>query len=113
MPITFVDGSATIGTTEYWLASNSTTKTDQTDAAVVQVWIDFGQMASTDTYEWRVVEKVGSGTQRNVIPPQRLVGAQPSPIVTPSLVLGAGWEIGVRLVSGTARTIYWSIRKIT
>ncbi len=112
MPITIVDGSATIGTTEYWLVSNSTTKTDQTEDTFLQVWIDFGNMAAGDVYEWRVVEKVGTGSQRTVLS-GRVVGAQSSPVIIPGLIVGGGWEIGVKKISGTDRTIYWSIRKVT
>ena len=112
MPISIVNGSATIGTTEYWLASNSTTRTNQTEDVFLQVWIDFGNMAAGDVYEWRVVEKVGNGTQRNVML-GRVSGSQSSPVVITGLILGEAWEIGVRKVSGTDRVIYWSIRKVT
>lgn len=112
MPITFVNGSATIGTTEYWLASNSTTKTDQTDDVILQVWIDFGNMAAGDEYEWRVVEKVNAGTQRTVVI-GRVVGAQTSPVIIPGLVLGDAWEVGVKKIAGTDRSIAWSLRKVT
>lgn len=113
MAITLVNNSATIGVTEFWLASNSTTKTDQTEDAILQVWIDFGAMAAGDVYEWRVVEKVNAGTQRNAIEPQRLLGTQSSPVIITGLVVGDGWEIGVKKISGTDRSIAWSLRKVT
>jgi hypothetical protein len=110
--ITLVSDSATIGTTEHWLASDSTTKSDQTEDVVLQAWIDFGAMAAGDVYEWRVVEKVNAGTQRDVVV-QRVVGVQASPIIIPGFVLGDGWEIGVKKISGTDRSIAWSLRKLT
>lgn len=113
MAITFVNNSASIGTTEFWLASNSTSKTDQTDDALLQVWIDFAAMAAADIYEYRVVEKVNAGTQRNVIGPHRIVGVQSTPLIVTGLIVGDGWEVGVKKISGTDRTIAWSLRKVT
>lgn len=112
MAFTIVTGSATISTTEYWLASNSTTKTDQIDDAIHQDWIDFGAMAAGDVYEWRLVEKVNAGTQRTVIV-GRVVGAQSSPVILTGFILAEGWEIGVKKISGTDRIISWSLRKVT
>lgn len=112
MAITLVTGSAVIGTVEFFLASNSTTKTDQTDDAIHQDWIDFGAMLALDVYEWRLLEKVNLGTQRVVIV-GRVVGAQGSPCVITGFVLAEGWEIGVRKISGADRTISWSLRKVT
>lgn|SRR5574341_634744 len=113
MALTLTNNSATIGATEYWLASNSTSKTDQTDDALLQVWIDFGAMLAGDVYEWRFVEKVNAGTQRTVMGPNRVVGVQDSPVVITGMFVGEGWEIGVKKISGTDRSIAWSIRKAT
>jgi len=110
--ITVVTGSATISTTEYWLASNSTTKTDQTDDVFLQGWIDFGNMAAGDVYEWRLVEKVNAGTQRTVIT-GRVAGVQSSPVILTGFILAEGWEIGVKKISGTDRVIAWSLRKVS
>lgn len=112
MAITFVNDSATIGASEYWLASDSTTKVDQTDDCMLQAWIDFGAMAAGDVYEWRVVEKINAGTQRTVMN-GRLVGVQESPVILTGLILGDGWEVGVIKISGTDRSIAWSFRKVT
>jgi hypothetical protein len=113
MGLTLVNDAATIGTSEYWLASDSTSKTDQTDDCMLQAWIDFGAMAAGDVFEYRVVEKINAGTQRNIIGPLRLVGVQSSPVVLPALIVGDGWEIGVKKISGTDRSIAWSLRKVT
>lgn len=112
MAITLVNNSATIGTSEHYLAANSTTPTAQTDDAILQCWIDFGAMAAGDVYEWRSLEKVNAGTQRT-LQVGRVVGAQASPVVIVGLVVGDGWDIGVKKISGTDRSIAWSLRKIT
>jgi len=110
--ITLTNGSATIGLTEFFLASNSTTQTPQTTVNYLQAWIDFGNLAAGDVYEWRALEQVNAGTQRTVIL-GRVVGAQSSPVVITGFVLGEGWEIGVKKISGVDRVIAWSLRKVT
>jgi hypothetical protein len=112
MGIAFVNNSATISTTEYWLASNSTTKVDQTDDNILQVWIDFANLIAGDQYKVRLVEKINAGTQRTLFE-AILTGAQAAPWVSPSLIVGDGWEVGVIRLAGADRTVAWSLRKVT
>jgi len=110
--ITLVSDSATIGTTEYSLPADSTTLAAQTDDCVLQVWIDFANMAAGDEYLWKIYEKINAGTQR-VIAQGTVVGVQTSPVVTPSLIVGDGWDVTVDKIAGTDRSIAWSLRKLT
>jgi hypothetical protein len=112
MGIAFVNNSATISTTEYWLASNSTSKVDQTDDCILQVWIDFANMIAGDQYKVRLVEKINAGTQRTLFE-AILTGAQAGPWISPSLIVGDGWEVGVIRLAGADRTVAWSLRKVT
>jgi hypothetical protein len=114
MGITLVNDSATISTTEYSLPADTTTgvPTSQTDDCLLQVWIDFGAMAAGDEYEWRLYEKVNAGTQR-LVQVGRVMGAQSSPLVLPTLILGDGWDVTVKKIAGTDRSIGWSLRKVT
>lgn len=112
MATTLTPGSATISTTEFFLASNSTTQTPQTTTCIMQAWIDFNAMAAGDQYQITVYEKI-NGTQRAIYFAV-LQGAQSQPgFVVPSLIVGEGWDIGVKKLAGTDRTIPWSIRKAT
>lgn len=105
-------GTATISTTEYSLVNNSTTLASSTDVGVYQVFIDTTNMAAGDEYEIKVKEKVISGgTQRNIYVAV-LDGAQSTPFVTPTLVLMLGWDVTMDQITGTARSISWSIRKV-
>lgn len=114
MALTTVDNSATISTTEYFLASASTTKTDQTEDCLLQVWLDFGDMAAGDQYRVRLYEKVnGSGATQRTIELGIVTGAQAEPFITPAFFLAHGWEIGVTKLAGTDRSIGWSLRKVT
>lgn len=105
-------GTATISTTEYSLVSNSTTLSSNTTSGVYQVFIDFANMASGDEYLIQIKEKVISGGTQRVIYSSNLEGAQSSPFVTPSLILINGWDVTLDQISGTARSISWSIRQV-
>jgi hypothetical protein len=112
MALTFTNDSASISTTEYSLPNDSTTLTPQTTDGVYQFFIDFANMVAGDQYVVQLKEKYDStGTQR-LIEEWIFTGAQSKPMfVSPSLILGEGWDITVKRLAGSDRTIAWSIRK--
>jgi hypothetical protein len=114
MAIGFTNNSASISTTEYSLPNASTSLTPQTDDCVLQTFIDFGNMIAGDSYQIRLYEKyAGAGTQR-LVDEWVLNGLQSKPmLVIPSVILGEGWDVTVKRLSGSDRTIYWSLRKVT
>jgi hypothetical protein len=112
MGISITSDSATIGTTEYSLPNDSTSLTAQTDDCILQVWIDFANMTAAEEYEVKVYEKINAGTAR-IVYKTNVIGAQSHPLVTPSLIVGEGWDVTVDKIAGTDRSIAWSIRKIT
>lgn len=108
--------SATIGTTEHSLATNTSYGTDdaQTDDGVVQVFLDLNALAAGDQFQFRIYEKVqnSSGTQR-VVYEAILTGAQAQPVfASPALTLMHGWDATLDKLAGTDRAIPWSIRRI-
>lgn len=111
MAITITSDSATIGSTEYSLPADSTTLAAQTDDCILQVWIDFANMAAGDLYVVKIYEKINAGTAL-VVYQSSLEGAQGSPFVSPSLIVGEGWDVTVQKSAGTDRSIAWSLRKI-
>lgn len=111
MAITITSDSASISTTEYFLASDSTTATYQTLDCILQAFIDFANMVAGDQYTVKVYEKINAGTARAIYTAV-LSGVQPSPHVTPSLVVGDGWEVSVTRNAGSDRSIAWSLRTI-
>lgn len=114
MPITNMDGSATVGATEFSFPNNSTTLTAQTDDAVMQALVDVNALAAGDQYQLRIYESVGSSGTQRVVYESVLTGAQSPPVfVFPSLVVTDGWDVTAKKLSGTDRTIKWSVRKIT
>lgn len=114
LSLTIVDDSATISTTEYSLPNDGTTLTPQTDDALLQAFVDFGAMATGDVYEWKLYEKVnGTGATQRVVDTGRRYGAQTRPLVIPLQLFAHGWDLTVKKISGTDRSIGWSLRKIT
>jgi hypothetical protein len=105
-------GSASISTAEYSLVSNSTTLQNNTDDGIYQIWIDFANMVSGDEYEIRIKEKITSGGTQQTVYLATVEGVQSSPFVTPTLIFLHGWDVTLDLVTGSAKTISWSIRKV-
>lgn len=108
---TFLNDSATISGTEYFLASDSTTQVAQTNDCLLQVMIDFGTLQAGDSYAVNIYEKI-NGTQRPAMFEKIVNGVQDGPLVFPMLLVGDGWDVGVKKLTGTDRTINWSLRQV-
>ena len=104
--------SASIGSTEYSCPNASTSLTPITDDGVYQVFLDTANLASGDQFQLRVYEKVTSGGTQRVVYEAILTGGGYATYVFPSLVLLHGWDVTLKKLAGTDRTIYWSIRKV-
>jgi hypothetical protein len=105
--------SATIGTTEFFLASNSTTKTDQTTDGAYQLWVDLNALANADEFRIRVYERISSGGTTRIANEWVVSHLQSAPMyVTPTLLFMHGWEYSLTKLTGTDRSIAWSIRRL-
>lgn len=106
--------SATIGATEFFLASNSITKVDQTTDAAIQVWLDFINLTNGDEYRVRVYERISSAGTTRIAEEWVIAHAQSTPMwPSPVLLFMHGWEFSVTKLAGTDRSILWSIRAVT
>jgi hypothetical protein len=105
-------GSATVGTTEFSLVSGSTTLASDTTDGVFQVMIDTNNITSGDQFEFFVKEKVTSSGSQRVIYQSYMTGAMAETYVYPTLILMHGWDVTIRKLSGTDRSISWSIRQV-
>jgi hypothetical protein len=105
-------GTATIGTTLYSLPNASTTLTPITVDGVYQVFMDFSTLSILDQYEVTIIEKVRSTTNQLDVFTAVLTGGSMPLWVSPSLILLHGWDVQVRKLSGTDRSISWSIRQV-
>lgn len=102
--------TATIGSTEYSLTNNSTTIATRTTKGTYQVAVDFSALAAGDQYELRILEAVRSGGTQRRIMSATIAGTSTEAYITPSIMLGNGWDITVRKIAGTDRSIQWSVR---
>lgn len=109
-PFTNTKSSATISTTEYGLFSASTTITYQTTAAKLSGWIDFSAMTAGDTYDVFIYEKV-NGSAAKLAHSARLAGAQSELFPIPEIWVSEGYEITVKKIAGTDRSIGWSLNR--
>ncbi len=106
-------GTATIGTTEYSLVGTSGAAATDTTDGVFQVFIDLSNLASGDEYLVVIKEKVTSGGSQVSLYSSSALGAQSPPVwVSPSLILMHGWDVTMDKLSGTDRSISWSIRQV-
>ena len=106
-------GTQTVSTTE-WSLTTSTAgpDVDATDG-VFQAWLDLSALAAGDLFEFRVYEKVISGGTQRLVYTVPFANAQGSPHwVSPSLILMHGWDFTIIKISGTNRSINYSVRKI-
>lgn len=106
-------GTETIGTTEHSLTSDTSGPDADTTVGVYQAFIDLNAMASGDGYRLRVYEKCRTGDTQRLVFDQLFDGIQAAPIaVTPTLVLGIGWDMTLTKTAGTSRSINWRISKV-
>ena len=72
--------------------------------------LDFNNMTAGDQYEIKVYEKI-DGTNARVLYDGFVDGAQGTAWVSSRFTITNGWEVSLKLLSGTARTVYWSLYK--
>lgn len=114
VPTEAFNGNPTVGVTEYYLASASTTKTKQTSAGIYQLLLDVNALAKNDVFEVKVTEEArAADTVEQVAMRATLWGVKTSKIwVSPALAMLNGWEFSLKKLAGTDRAIPFSIRKL-
>jgi hypothetical protein len=104
--------SATIGVTPFSCPNNSTTLTPITVDGVYQVFLDTAAVAFGDKFLIQILEKVTSAGTQRVIYESTVSGVMSSTWVSPSLILLHGWDVQLTKLTGTDRSISWSIRSV-
>ena len=84
----------------------------QTTDYTIQAWFSLQNMAAGDQYQIRIYEKVISGGTQGVIYEAILTGSQSKYFVTPALMVMWGWDVTVKKLAGTDRTIIASVRAV-
>jgi len=106
-------GTETVSTTEWSMTTDTSGPDADTTAGVFQAFLDLNAVAAGDTFEFKAYEKVRTGDTQRVIYSARFTGAQGTPVwASPSLVLGIGWDMTLKKLAGTDRTVNWRISKV-
>lgn len=109
------ESSGTISTTEISLPNATTYAAGSaiTTDGIYQVFLDLSALAAGDQFELKLYEKVqAAGTQRTICI-FNFVGVQAAPhTVLPTMIFMHGWDVTLKKVTGTDRSIAWSIRQV-
>ena len=115
MPITLeaYAGTETVSTTEWSMTTDTAGPDTDTNTGVYQAFLDLNALAAGDVFEFRVYEKARSTSTQRLVYYAQFANAQATPVwASPSLVLGNGWDMTLKKVSGTDRSIDWRISKM-
>lgn len=112
--ITSFTGSETVSTTEHSLTTDTAGPDTDTTVGLFQVCLDLNALAAGDVFEFKCYEKARAADTQRLAFYAQFANAQATPLwFSPVLILGAGWDMTLKKVSGTDRTITWSIRGVT
>lgn len=107
-------GSTSITTAEYFLPNASTTATAITTPGMWQAFFDLSALVDGDKIQFTVYETTVSAGTQVVYSKQFFTNQQTVPaVVHPPLILGNGWNMSLKMISATARTIPWRISSVT
>lgn len=114
----YSSASPTVGTTEYSLAAASTSLATKTDIGVYSVTLDVNAIAAADDFLLQVYEMGASGGTKRLVDSWPLTGVQPGPVaILPAMgagfILGNGWDITLKKISGTDRAIPFTIWRVS
>ena len=114
----YSSASPTVGTTEYSLANASTSLATKTDAGVYAVTLDLNALAAADDFLLQVYEAGASGGTKRLVAVWPLTGVQPQPTaILPAMgagfILGNGWDVTLKKVTGTDRAIPFTIWRVS
>lgn len=107
-------GSEAVTTTEWSLTTDTAGPDTQTTDGVYQVFLDLNALADGDVFRFRAYEKVQSTDTQRAFFSQDLTGTQGTEDnwVSPSFILLHGWDFTLLKITGTDRTITWSVRSV-
>lgn len=106
-------GTETIGTTEHSMTTDTAGPDADTTEGIFQAFVDLNAVAAGDVFEFRAYEKVRTGDTQRLVYSARFANAQSTPVwASPSLILGIGWDMTLRKISGTDRAINWRISQV-
>lgn len=106
-------GTESITTTEHSMTTDTAGPDTDTTTGVFQAFLDLNAVAGGDEFEFKVYEKCRTGDTQRAVFVARFAGAQATPLwASPSLILGVGWDMTLKKIAGTDRTVLWRISKV-
>lgn len=112
--VTNFTGTEAVSTTEWSMTTDTAGPDTDTTVGCFQACIDLNALAAGDVFEFRVYEKARAADTQRLCYYARFANAQGTPnYISPTLILGAGWDMTLIKSAGTDRTITWSIRGVT
>jgi hypothetical protein len=103
----------TVGTTEHSFTTDTAGPDLKTDAGIFQGFFDLTNLAAGDVFILRVYEKIVTAGSQKLLWKATLSGAQNEPgYVTPTLILGIGWDFTLQKAAGTDRLIQGRIAQV-
>lgn len=112
--VTNFTGTEAVSTTEWSMTTDTAGPDTDTTVGCFQAFIDLSALLASDVFEFKVYEKARAADTQRLAFYASFSNAQGQPLwVSPTLILGAGWDMTLKKVSGTDRTITWSIRGVT
>ena len=111
LDLTWVDDSATVGTTPVSLITGSTTLTESTVGGYFTLVINPVAMAQGDEYLVTLYEKAATGDTQEIVTDWPIVGDQERLHIAPGFPLGIGWDMTIAKIAGTDRTFTWTLRR--
>lgn len=109
----FTGSAVTIGATENSMTTNTAGPDVETSSGIFQAFVDLNALAAGDVFEFKVYEKTITGGTQRAVYSASFANAQGSLIfASPALILGIGWDMTLKKISGTDRAITWRISKV-
>lgn len=114
MAITFTEQTAlSVTATEVSLVTG-TTPAAQTNDCLIQVMVDgVTNMVKGDEFLLKIYEKARSGGTQRVCFQATLSDAQSELFVTPTLLMGNGWDVTMTRISASSRSFDTSVRQVS
>lgn len=110
----FTGSKTSLSTTEWSMTAGTSGPVADTTAGVFAAMIDLSALAAGDTFRFAVYSKCRTGDTQRLLYTAELTGAQPYPNwASPSLLLGVGWDMTLKKIAGTDRTINWRISRVS
>lgn len=107
-------GTETVSTTEHSLTTDTAGPDVDTTSGIFQAFLDLNALAAGDEFIFKVYEKVRTGDTQRLVYTATFLGAQATPVwVSPTLILGVGWDMTLDKVAGTDRAINWRISRVS